>query len=430
MIFSLFYQIFLSILCLAYIPKLTYLYFSRNKYKTSLKQRFGFDFPVIDKKNKPLVWVHAVSVGETRAVAAFCFLLKTEYTLIVSSITETGHAEARRSIPFADYHVYLPVDLKCVIKPIVKKVNPEFVIISETDLWFEFLKTAKENGAKTVVVNGKISEKSFKRLKIFNFFAKHLYSLIDLFVVQNTHYKERLSLLGVAGNKIKVTGNLKFDEDYLFLKGAELDSWKEKLGISDKSEVLVIGSTHDPEENIILDALDKIWPLHPMLKVVIVPRHPERFDTIEKELILRELPFSRLSKCTVCVEKIVLVDAMGLLRQCYQVATLAFVGGSFTKNIGGHNILEPLGYSVPVLFGPYMHSQPDLLKYVLEYKAGVQIKASDIAQEIDLLLKSNDKRQKIAMNGLKLISDFKGSTKTTFQLCEDVFKGFKNTYKQ
>jgi 3-deoxy-D-manno-octulosonic-acid transferase len=423
MIFTLFYNFFLCLFCFAYLPKFIYLYFSKDKYTSSIKQRFGFDFPIIDKNNKPLVWVHAVSVGETRAVAGLCKLLSKNYTLLVSSITETGHAEAKRALPFADYHVYLPLDLKIIITPIINKVSPEFVVISETDLWYHFLKTAKENGAQTVVVNGKISDKSYTRLKLFTFFTNRLYSLIDLILVQNTHYEKLFKNLGVK-SKLEVTGNLKFDEQYTFLKDRELEVWKKRLGIKDGAQVLVAGSTHDPEECLVLDALKLIWKKHPDLKVLIVPRHPERFDIIEKELIKRGISYCRFSGTLVCDSQVVLIDAMGLLRQCYQVSTLAIVGGSFTEKVGGHNILEPLFFGVPVIFGPCMHSQPDMLKYVLEYEAGLQINEASVASTIDTLLDDGIKREVLAKNGFKLISNFKGSTKNTFEVCEKLFNGF------
>jgi len=387
----------------------------------SLKQRLGFDFPDIDKQNKPLIWIHAVSVGETRAVISLAKSLKERYTLIISSVTETGHAEAKRSLSFADYHLFLPLDLKFIINPIIKKVKPDFCIISETDLWFEFLKSLKENGAKIVLVNGKISSKSFKRLQFFKFFANRLYLLIDFFMLQNDLYKERFSTLGVPENKISITGNLKFDEEYALLDDEELIVWKKRLSIKDETKVLVIGSTHDPEEALILNSLNEIMVRYPNLKIIIVPRHPERFDTVEKELISRKLQFNRFSQTAECQANIILIDAMGLLRNCYQVADVAIVAGSFTEKIGGHNILEPLGYGVPLIFGPFMHSQPDLLSLVLEYHAGIQTTENELSRVINLLLSDSDKRLCLKNAGLKLISDVRGSSKRTLNVCERLF---------
>lgn len=421
MIFSLIYDFSLCILSTLYSLKFTYFYFAKKKYNKSFKQRLGRDFPHVDKKGKPLIWIHAVSVGETRAVIALAKMLKHDYTLLISSITETGHAEAKRALSFADYHVFLPFDLSFIIKPIVKAIKPDFVIISETDLWFQFLAAAKENGAKTILVNGKISEKSEKRMKLCAFFSKRIYGLIDFFAVQSKQYLERFQHLGVPLEKIAVTGNLKFDDDVRPLNHEDLDKWKKRLGIIAGQKVVTIGSTHHPEEIIILDELDKISEDYQDLKILLVPRHPERFDAIEKELILKQADFCRFSNSLECSAKIVLVDAMGLLRNCYQVSTLAIVAGSFIERIGGHNILEPCMYGVPVIFGPYMHSQPDLLDLVIKYHAGIQTDAEHLHETVAAFLDDFERCLSFGENGLQLIADVKGSTLKTFHICQRLF---------
>lgn len=418
MIFSFFYDLILSVLCL---PSFAYSYFFKNKYKASLKQRFGFGFPMIDKKNKPLIWIHAVSVGETRAIASLAKMLKEDYTLLISSITETGFDEAKRAIAFADYHVFLPLDISFIIKPILKRVKPDFVLISETDLWFQFLKASKSNGAKVMLVNGKVSARSAKRLEWVPFFCKKLYGLIDFFSVQNKIYFERFLSLGVGADKIAVIANLKFDEEFFGFEKQELELFKKRIGIDSKAKVLVVGSTHDPEEKMILKLLKPIFEKHPDLKVLIVPRHPERFDEVEKELILQKVGYCRYCKTENCNEKVVLIDAMGLLRKCYSVATVAIVGGSFTRKIGGHNILEPLAYKVPVLFGPYMHSQPDFLDVVLTHQAGLQVEEEELAEVINDLLDNSERRFLLGDSGFKLISQFRGSTKLTLDLFRKLF---------
>jgi len=418
MIFSFFYDLVLSVLSL---PSFGFLYFFKKKYRTSLMQRFGFDFPEVDKKNKPLIWIHAVSVGETRAIASLAKMLKGDYTLLISSITETGHEEAKRTLAFADYHVFLPLDISFIIKPILKRVNPDFVLISETDLWFQFLKASKNNGAKIMLVNGKVSDRSAKRLQWVPFFSKKLYGLIDFFCVQNKIYSERFLFLKVPGDKIAIIANLKFDEEVAVLEIQEIELFKKKLGINSNSKVLVVGSTHEPEEKIILNALEPIFKKYSDLKVLIVPRHPGRFNEVEKELILLNLPFCRYSKTENCNQKIVLIDAMGLLRKCYSVATIAIVGGSFIQRVGGHNILEPLAYRVPVLFGPYMHSQPDFSELVLNHQAGVQVKEEDLKNVVDDLLVNPERCFMLGDSGFKLISQFKGSTKLTLELFRKLF---------
>lgn len=417
---SFLYNSLLLFLALLYSPKAFYYYFFKGKYKKSLLQRFGGHFPNVDKKNKPLLWVHAVSVGETRAVIRLCKSLSAKYTLLISSTTETGQMEAKRSLPFADYHVFLPFDLSFIIRPIVKRVMPDLVILTETDFWFHFLKAAKENGAKTMLVNGKISEQSTKRLKFFPFFTKRLFSLVDFFCLQNALYKERFLSLGVPSSKIEVTGNLKFDDEKNPLNDEALFSWKKRLGITPKTKVLVIGSTHPLEETLLLDALSEVLDLQPDLKIILVPRHPERFDAVEKELHLKKQPFCRFSTKEECSERIVLLDAMGVLRACYQVADLAIVAGSFTEKVGGHNILEPILYGVPVLFGPHMFGQPDLLRLVLDYKAGIQLDHSQLSTSVNDLLNQPEMKMALITAGAKLMKETWGSTEKSLKSLQKI----------
>ncbi|HRD55683.1 MAG TPA: 3-deoxy-D-manno-octulosonic acid transferase [Parachlamydiaceae bacterium] len=422
MIFSLLYDVSLILLILLYSPKIAYDYFFKGKYQKSLKKRFGIDFPEIDKKNEPLIWFHAVSVGETRAIAALAKALSADYTLLITSITETGYAESKRSLAFADYHLFLPIDLKFIIQPIVFKVKPDVVMVSETDLWYQFLKAAKKEGSSIFLVNGKISERSLKRLNYFSFFANKLYGLVDFFVVQSEAYKERFLSLGVPKEKIGVSGNLKFDIEEKVLSQDELKIWKERFGIDPRQKVITVGSTHENEETLVLDAIDQISGKHPDLKVILVPRHPERFSQIEKELQQRKASFCVFSKSEKCSQNIVLVDAMGLLRYCYQIADIAIVGGSFWPKVGGHNILEPLYTGVPVIFGSYMHSQPELVHLVHAFSAGVQTDKEGLKDTLDVLLRDSEKCLEIKKSGLEMIASLQGSTKRTLEILVDHFQ--------
>ena len=217
MLTSIIYEFALWGLAAVAIPKMLYQLILRKKYRESLIKRFGFGFPKIDKNGRPLIWIHAVSVGESKAVAPLAKLLKSspkKPILVISTITETGQAEAKRSIPEADFHVYLPFDFGMIINPIVRKVKPNMVILCETDFWYNFLKSSKKAGAITAVVNGKISLKSQNRFKKASFFTKKLFSIIDLFCIQSIHYKTRFQNLGIPFHKIAVTGNMKFDDRF------------------------------------------------------------------------------------------------------------------------------------------------------------------------------------------------------------------------
>lgn len=409
------YDSLLLLLGLVALPKLLL-----GRRRANIRQRLGMDFPKVIKGEGPIIWVHAVSVGEVKAVARLSQRLKREKggTLIISTVTETGHAEAKRSIPNADHYVYLPIDFSWIIRPIIRRVKPELVILCESDFWFNFLYSAKEVGARVVLVNGKMSERSLKRYKWFSFFTRRLFSMIDLFCLQAKPYAKRFEELGIPKDKIVVTGNLKLEGDNPKMSGQEAEAFQKKLGIKAGDLTLVIGSSHAPEEEELLNILEPLWADFPQLKVILVPRHPERFDTVAEILEKRKIPFSRYSEKGDAVGRVVLIDAMGVLRQCYQIADIALVAGSYTPKVGGHNILEPCSDGVPVIYGPEMSSQPDLVRIIQEYKAGQQVSLSELKQVLHQWLSTPELRKKIGAQGLRLTHEIQGATEATLKALE------------
>lgn len=402
-------------------PKLLYLLIFHKKYRSSLLQRFGCRFPQINKGTRPLIWIHAVSVGETKAVAPLAKLLKNgtfNPIILISSTTETGHAEAIRALPFADYHVYMPFDFNWIIRSIVQTISPDLVILCESDFWLNFLTESKKSGAQVALVNGKISERSLNRFKAVPFFVSALFSKIDIFCIQNEYYKKRFEQLGIPTDKLQVTGNIKFDDPHTKLNFVELANFKQKLRIGEGELVIVVGSTHDPEEKMVLTLLPKFWEHFPNLKVIIVPRHPERFNEVDTLLAnsnIKAIRFSKIVESTPSAQ-VILIDAMGLLRQCYQVADVAIVGGSFTSRVGGHNILEPGWYGVPVVYGPYMQAQPELVELSKQYGSGIQVEENQLINALLKLLQDPSEREKLGAAGKKLVQEAQGATQKTFDV--------------
>ncbi len=418
MLFILSYELALFTLALVALPKILYQRFAHGKYRDSLIKKLGIGFPKINKEGRTLIWIHAVSVGEAKAVASLAKALEKKYDnplIIISSTTETGHAEAKRSIPCARFHLFLPFDFKWIIRPILKQVQPDLVIVTETDFWYNFMREARRQGAKVILVNGKLSQRSARRFRQFRFFTTKLFSNIDLLCLQSTHYVERFLSIGVLKENIVVTGNLKFDDFYPQSTKEEVNTWKEKMGIPLHAPVLVVGSTHATEEEAILNALQPVWSAFPSLKVVLVPRHPERFDEVAALLKKQEISFSRLSTChsTTGKEKVLLIDSMGLLRTCYQFADIALVAGSYNPRIGGHNIIEPCCYGIPTLFGPHMHAQPELVDLVHTFKSGLQVTIEHLSSTLIRLFKDAPTRHTMGAAGLQLASFCKGATEKT-----------------
>jgi 3-deoxy-D-manno-octulosonic-acid transferase len=384
---KLFYNAALFLLGVLALPKLF-----QAKQRATLKDRLGCNLPKPPKGGDPVIWIHAVSVGETRAVLPLFEKLRVQYpdaTLYVSNTTETGRKEASRIMPTASAHFLLPFDFSWIMQKLVKRLKPDLFILVESDFWLNLLNAVKKEGGKTLLVNGKLSERSFHRYQVLKPFAKRLFAPFDHLCIQNEEYLSRFLKLGIDPKKCTVTGNIKFDAIPKRMSSEELLKEKERMGIISTDRVLVIGSTHPKEEERLLDTLKPVWEQVPELKVLLVPRHPERFQTVAEILRSKGIAFGQYTSQADQNERVILVDAMGILMRCYEMAELAIVGGSFVEGIGGHNIFEPVSLGVPVFFGPYMHTQKDLVEFVLTNQAGEQVTLAQLPQAV---LRVLDKR--------------------------------------
>lgn len=430
MLLSLVYNALLSVGALLYLPRFLYDRFVVGKYRESFSARWGCGVKALPRDGRFTIWVHAVSVGETKAVVKLLRELKGqmgEPRIVVSTVTETGMSEAKRSIPFADRWIYLPFDFSWVIGPVVRKIAPDLLILSETDFWYNFISAAKRGGAAVALVNGKLSARAAKRYSFLRYFSKKLFSLFDLFLLQSEHHRRRFEEAGARSDKLLVTGNIKLDDEKAPLPPSELAAWKEELGIEKGERVVVLGSTHHPEEALFLDLFLTKWSPYSDMKLFIVPRHPERFDEVAAMIEQRAIPYARLSllKERRGDERVILVDAMGLLSKCYEIADLAIVCGSFTSRVGGHNIVEPCHYGVPVLYGPHMESQPELVRLVEKFGAALPVTRESVAEEVvSLLYNDRERAKKLGEAGRKLTAASKGATmKSCKQLAALVGRG-------
>lgn len=417
--FSFLYELGISLLALVNLPKIGYQMLIHKKYLSSFKSRL---WPSILKKEKGdfLIWIHAVSLGETKAIAPIAKLLKNRYPhakFIISSVTETGHVEAIKAIPFANQQIYLPFDFSWITKPLLNKAKPDLVLLSESDFWYNFLRYAKKNGALLAIANGKLSEKSTNRFQKVTKLSQSLFSLFDLVCVQSFQHEDRFRRVGVSSNKLLVTGNIKFDAEYPLLSKDETAHLLMQLGIAPHDIVLTIGSTHHPEEEQFLPILQCLWKKFPHLKVLLTPRHPERFKEIVQFLRKRSVAFLSFTELTNGKKpenkQLIVMDVMGQLKNCYQISDLAIVAGSYATHVGGHNILEPCGYGVPSIFGPYMFGQMELLQLVLENQAGLQIPLENLESTLEELIQNPNKRQEIGQAGKRLMEQNRGASQRT-----------------
>ncbi len=323
-------------------------------------QRLGFFLPQMEK----VIWIHAVSVGEVKAAAPFFQLLKKQFPshrFCITTTTATGFVEAKKIN--ADQHLYLPLDFSFSANRFVQKINPECLFLIEGDLWPNLLKAMKKKG-KVFLVSGKMSERSFKRFSLFPKLTSKLFSHLDLLCVQSEEHANRFAHF--VPEKVKVTGNLKFDMAPVKTEMLPRD-------------FLTIACTHRHEEELLLDRLHGID-----LPIFLAPRHPERFSEVASLLLKKNISFAHFSEEKEA--KVILVDRMGALPICYSQSKIAIIGGSFVPNIGGHNLLEPALYGCPTIFGPYTHKQIDLVNKILDAKAGRKATLENLVESIHQIL--------------------------------------------
>ncbi|NGX51046.1 MAG: 3-deoxy-D-manno-octulosonic acid transferase, partial [Chlamydiae bacterium] len=318
MIKRFFYDISLLLLLLLYLPKLIVDFFVFGKYRKSLFARIKSER--IENKKKPVVWLHAVSMGETKALSTLLPHIRKAHPgafIFVTTVTVTGQEQAKRSLPDADAIHYLPLDFSWTIRSLVRMIRPKLLILVEGDYWYNLMREVKRGGGSIVVVNGKMSEKSVNRYLFFRPLSRSLFSMIDHFCLQGESYIERFLKLGIPPEKITITGNLKFD--------IPAPSIVNLAPLKKESDLLItLGSTHEGEEEQLLKIISPFQREYPQLKVVVVPRHPERFQRVRE--LLAAFPQATL------------IDKMGVLPECYRISDLAIVGGSFVRGVGGHDV--------------------------------------------------------------------------------------------
>lgn len=423
MLLLFFYQIAL-LLC---APWILYRRWKKGQRLSVFWQRLGRGIAPLEKNGTPIVWLHAVSVGETRAIqplAKALLALPCKPRLVLSSVTEAGHAEAKRLLPEASAHVYLPLDLSYCVNRVLANIQPDLVILAEGDFWLNFLSKARAQGAELLVVNGKLSASSLTRYAYFPRFQKALFSLFSLFCVQNEMYKKRFLQLGVPDEQLKVLGNVKFQAPLAPLTDSQKAAAYKQFALSPDHPVVVIGSTHATEEALICKLCHEVWEHFPTCQFVLAPRHPERSDAISTEIEAAGCQCVRYSLIKNEAQAhsrsdfhphILLIDQVGVLRDSYALADVAIVAGSFVEHVGGHNILEPALHGKPVLFGPHMWSQQELVDCVLEAQCGEQVTKATLSSKVLALLKNAEERTRMGQAGRTLLQAQAGATERTVE---------------
>jgi len=414
-----FYSFLLFLSLFIYIP----LYFLRIKLirreRLFLRERLGFRLPG-KKDKKPSLWIHAVSVGEVLSLQNLIKKIKErhpDWTIYFSTLTNTGMRVAKEKLVDADFIFFIPLDFTFIIRKFFNALEPDVFVLAESEFWPNLLREAKRKTDSVILINGRISPQSFKRYFRFKSFSKKILKNIDLFLVQTENDKEKLEKIGVNPAEVKVVSNLKCEVNLPLLTEGELLSLKKNLSIPETKKIIVAGSTRKGEEKKLLVAYTKARSKREDLLLIIAPRHPERFDEVEK--ICQDFPFKAIKRTLVSPETqwdILVLNTIGELAQFYALCDAAFIGGSLVP-WGGQNLLEPAYYGKPVFFGPHMENFSFLAeKFVQSGGARIVYKEKDL---VNMFLIENDKFfKKMGKRAKETLNSLKGATEKTLKAIE------------
>ncbi len=368
------YNTFLIIFTVLFSPLILLLFLLKPKYRAGFFVKTGF-YPKI-KDDRPSVLFHAVSVGEVNAVEGLIKRFKKDFPgfrIILTTVTKTGQQVAKNKLgSTADLITYFPYDFPFSVNAALDALSPKAVIIAETEIWPNFSKYANKKNIPLIIVNGRISPSSYKNYSKLSFFFKKILSFYSLILMQSKTDAQRIIDIGADKGKVEVMGNLKFDIENL-MSFEETEQLKASLELNGKKLILA-GSTHKGEDEIILDVFKKLHAKHPELRLMIAPRHPERNISVLKLIADSGFNFGLRSKRSNFTDnQIILLDTMGELGKLYSAAYASFIGGSFSGT-GGHNPLESCIYNVPVLSGPTVFNFKDIYEYLTSNGAAQIVK--------------------------------------------------------
>ena len=363
--------------------------FKYPSYRTKWYERFGF----VDWKNsnKPLIWIHAVSVGEVNAAKPIVSsLLKkySHYQIIITTVTPTGANTVLQHHGDNVKNFYLPYDVPFCVRKFIQKINPSILIVMETEIWPNLYQACHYANVPIFIVNARLSQKSMKGYQLVSSLTKNTLKFVDKIAAQTQVDADRFISLGAQHEKVSVVGNLKFDIDIPQSIKEEAEPLRHYFSVN--RPVWMAASTHPGEEEIILNAHKRILSEYPDAILILAPRHPERSEKIS--LLCKRMNFSLVRRTEEMSfdsnHNVFLLDTLGELQLYYAASEVAFVGGSLV-NAGGQNMLEPASLSLPIITGPYTYNFFEVSKLLLENGA--------------LLLVSND--EQLAIKVIELLSD-------------------------
>lgn len=404
----------------AFLPPYLYKLLFLKKYHQSTRGMLGLDLAAAPwDLNAPgrRLWLHAVSVGEVvagKAVAAEWVAAEPDARIVASTVTETGQQKAREILTEAKAFTFYPADFTPIVRRFLARFDPQVYIFMETEIWPNFLREASRRGVRIFLANGKLSDRSFGRWMKYRKLFRGTFDAITAACVQTERDREKFAALLGRPECVFVTGNCKFDSSGAPITPAERAELLARLKLSPENPIVVVGSTHAGEEEIILNAWEMARAQIPSLRLILAPRHPERFEAAARLLAERGIRFARYTDPSVENPEAILVDTIGVLARLYGLGSVAILGGSFVP-VGGHNLLEAAVHSIPVIYGPHMHKQPEILKIFQEGEGGIQLSAKELAPRLEYLISHEEERRRLGEAAAQTARQNRGSARRTVE---------------
>lgn len=401
-----------------------------GKYRRSMAAKFGRFSPGLDRRlaGRPRIWIHAVSVGEVTAAAPILAAVREdcpEACIVLSTSTETGRAMAERIVTGATALLYYPLDIPAVVRRVLAVVQPDLFVAVETEIWPNFLRLCRQAGGRLVLVNGRISPRSFRHYRLTRFFWKGILRQMDRIGVISELDARRLAQLGMDPGRVQVLGNAKYDGLASRVNDVLRAEVAQALNLDPGERIFVAGSTHEGEEEAVLWVYRRLLDDDPAFRLILVPRHIERGGAVAAlareagfpdTITMREIQRGRRRQD----ERVIVVDVIGELFKLYSLATVAFCGGSLVSR-GGQNILEAAAWGKVVFHGPFMEDFREERKLLRAAGAGVTVKnAEELLAGIRRFLAAPDLLRDAGERGRRLVVANKGAARRYADMIREV----------
>jgi 3-deoxy-D-manno-octulosonic-acid transferase len=429
------YSLLLTFGFLILLPRFLFDAFRHGKYVAGFRERLGH-VPAVASAGRPVIWLHCVSVGETQAARPLVRAIRKafpDYLLAVSTITLTGQRLAREVFKEDAARVfYFPFDWRWTVRRSLKAINPSLALLMETELWPGFLRECQIQRIPVALVNGRLSDESFRRYRLIRGFISQVVGCLDLAMMQGPADAERIGKLGVADDRVFISGSLKFDASPVGEEPALMRELRDRFNIG-SDRLILAASTHAPEERILIEALQRLRNQFGVEKprLMVAPRHPERFEEVASLLATSGLTWRRRTapqteSDTNC--DAILLDTIGELRAVYPLASVVFVGGSISKT-GGHNILEPAAVGACMVTGAHTHNFEYIVQEFVQADAIVRLPPlsqadapNEIAKTIGELLSDQRRRETLGNYAKHLVEKNRGATERTLGILTKIMK--------